>query len=162
MIECGVLQVAIKIVDKTKLTPENLKKVFREIHVMRRLHHPHIIRLYQVIHPAPHAALLERVRKKEERNHSWSCSPPSPRQACSRLNSLFLLQVMETEKVIYLVTEYASRGEIFGEILANAVQGLHSVFHSLSHLRMRKMSRNGCGLTTFSSFRFPRDEWADE
>ncbi|XP_021963869.1 serine/threonine-protein kinase SIK3 isoform X2 [Folsomia candida] len=67
-------KVAIKIVDKTKLTPENLKKVFREIHVMRRLHHPHIIRLYQV---------------------------------------------METEKVIYLVTEYASRGEIFDFLVMN-------------------------------------------
>ena len=34
--------------DKTKLTPENLKKIFREINIMRRLRHPHIIRLYQV------------------------------------------------------------------------------------------------------------------
>lgn len=28
-----------------------------------------------------------------------------------------LYQVMETEKMIYLVTEYASGGEIFGNIL---------------------------------------------
>ncbi len=45
-----LLQVAIKIIDKTKLTPENLKKIFREIHIIRKLRHPHIIRLYQVHH----------------------------------------------------------------------------------------------------------------
>lgn len=63
-------QVAIKIIDKTKLDEDNLKKIFREIQIMTKLRHPHIIRLYQV---------------------------------------------METEKMIYLVTEYASGGEIFGE-----------------------------------------------
>jgi len=47
------LQVAIKIIDKTKLTPENLKKIFREIHIIRKLKHPHIIRLYQVSTPVP-------------------------------------------------------------------------------------------------------------
>jgi serine/threonine-protein kinase SIK3 len=62
-------QVAIKIIDKTKLDEENLKKIFREIQIMSTLRHPHIIRLYQV---------------------------------------------METDKMIYLVTEYASGGEIFG------------------------------------------------
>ncbi|CAG7729991.1 unnamed protein product [Allacma fusca] len=67
-------RVAIKIVDKTKLTPDNLKKIFREINIMRRLRHPHIIRLYQV---------------------------------------------METDKIIYMVTEYASRGEIFDHLVSN-------------------------------------------
>jgi len=41
-------QVAIKIIDKTKLDEENLKKIFREIQIMTKLRHPHIIRLYQV------------------------------------------------------------------------------------------------------------------
>lgn len=63
-------QVAIKIIDKTKLNEDNLKKIFREVQIMMQLRHPHIIRLYQV---------------------------------------------METEKMIYLVTEYASGGEIFGK-----------------------------------------------
>ncbi|KAL7981644.1 hypothetical protein Chor_005732 [Crotalus horridus] len=63
------LMVAIKIIDKTQLDEENLKKIFREVQVMKMLCHPHIIRLYQV---------------------------------------------METERMIYLVTEYASGGEIFG------------------------------------------------
>ncbi|POI30976.1 hypothetical protein CIB84_005272, partial [Bambusicola thoracicus] len=60
--------VAIKIIDKTQLDDENLKKIFREVQIMKMLCHPHIIRLYQV---------------------------------------------METERMIYLVTEYASGGEIF-------------------------------------------------
>lgn len=42
------LQVAIKIVDKTQLDDENLKKIFREVQIMKMLKHPHIIRLYQV------------------------------------------------------------------------------------------------------------------
>ncbi|KAG9331759.1 hypothetical protein JZ751_017252 [Albula glossodonta] len=61
-------KVAIKMVDKTQLDDENLKKIFREVQIMKMLRHPHIIRLYQV---------------------------------------------METERMIYLVTEYASGGEIF-------------------------------------------------
>lgn len=69
-----LLQVAIKIIDKTKLSEENLAKIFREVHIMKRLRHPHIIRLYQV---------------------------------------------METEKMIYLVTEYAPGGEIFDHLVRN-------------------------------------------
>nr|XP_054591874.1 serine/threonine-protein kinase SIK3 homolog isoform X2 [Nothobranchius furzeri] len=67
-------KVAIKIVDKTQLDDENLKKIFREVQIMKLLKHPHIIRLYQV---------------------------------------------METEKMIYLVTEYASGGEIFDHLVAH-------------------------------------------
>ena len=62
---------AIKIIDKTHLDDENLQKIEREVHVMKMLRHPHIIRLYQV---------------------------------------------METERFMYLVTEYASNGEIFGKL----------------------------------------------
>ncbi|XP_069751072.1 serine/threonine-protein kinase SIK3 homolog isoform X3 [Narcine bancroftii] len=67
-------KVAIKIVDKTQLEEENLKKIFREVQIMKLLRHPHIIRLYQV---------------------------------------------METERMIYLVTEYASGGEIFDHLVAH-------------------------------------------
>ena len=63
------LQVAIKIVDKTKLDKDNLTKITREIEIMKKMKHPHIIKLYQV---------------------------------------------MQTDKVFYLVTEYVSGGEIFG------------------------------------------------
>ncbi|XP_077421841.1 serine/threonine-protein kinase SIK3 homolog isoform X2 [Vanacampus margaritifer] len=67
-------KVAIKIVDKTQLDDENLKKIFREVQIMKLLKHPHIIRLYQV---------------------------------------------METERMIYMVTEYASGGEIFDHLVAH-------------------------------------------
>ena len=63
-------QVAIKIIDKSKLDKANLEKVFREVEVMKLLDHPNIIKLYQV---------------------------------------------MMTKNMIYVVSEYAPRGEIFGE-----------------------------------------------
>ena len=62
---------AIKIIDKTQLDEDNLKKIVREVQVMKQLRHPHVVRLYQV---------------------------------------------METERNMYLVTEYASGGEIFGKL----------------------------------------------
>ncbi|KAI6176413.1 Protein kinase domain-containing protein [Aphelenchoides bicaudatus] len=61
-------EVAIKIIDKRRLDPESLKKVYREIQVLKKTKHPHIIKLYQV---------------------------------------------MESTNMLYLVTEYAKRGEIF-------------------------------------------------
>ena len=65
-----LFQVAIKIIDKTKLDAVNLEKVQREVEVMKLLDHPSIIRLYQV---------------------------------------------MTTKNMIYIVSEYAPSGEIFGE-----------------------------------------------
>jgi serine/threonine protein kinase len=64
-------EVAIKIIDKSQLDAGNLQKVYREVDIMKRLDHPHIIKLYQV---------------------------------------------METKNMIYLVSEYASQGEIFDYI----------------------------------------------
>lgn len=43
-----MLQVAIKIIDKSQLDASNLQKVYREVDIMKRLDHPHIIKLYQV------------------------------------------------------------------------------------------------------------------
>uniref|UniRef100_A0A182MLI5 Non-specific serine/threonine protein kinase n=1 Tax=Anopheles culicifacies TaxID=139723 RepID=A0A182MLI5_9DIPT len=43
------LSVAIKIIDKTCLDEENLAKTFREISILKVLHHPHITRLYEVM-----------------------------------------------------------------------------------------------------------------
>uniref|UniRef100_A0A915NVH5 non-specific serine/threonine protein kinase n=1 Tax=Meloidogyne floridensis TaxID=298350 RepID=A0A915NVH5_9BILA len=42
-------EVAIKIVDKRRLDANNLAKIYREIEVLKRLRHPHIVRLYQII-----------------------------------------------------------------------------------------------------------------
>jgi serine/threonine protein kinase len=61
-------KVAVKIVEKDNLDPESLKKIYREIKIMRKLYHPSIIKLFQV---------------------------------------------METEAMIYIVTEFASKGDIF-------------------------------------------------
>lgn len=65
-------KVAIKIIDKTALDEENLTKIFRETAILKRLRHPHITRLYQL---------------------------------------------METNQTIYMVTEYASKGEIFDHLV---------------------------------------------
>uniref|UniRef100_A0A8C4QNX7 non-specific serine/threonine protein kinase n=1 Tax=Eptatretus burgeri TaxID=7764 RepID=A0A8C4QNX7_EPTBU len=73
-------KVAIKIIDKRRLDEENLKKIFREVQIMKMLKHPHIIQLYQV---------------------------------------------METERMIYLVTEYASGGEIFDHLVAHGKMSEH-------------------------------------
>jgi len=61
-------EVAIKIIDKTQLSPGSLQKLFREVRIMKTLDHPNIVKLFQVI---------------------------------------------ETEKTLYLVMEYASGGEVF-------------------------------------------------
>ncbi|KAF5281309.1 hypothetical protein FQR65_LT14770 [Abscondita terminalis] len=66
-------KVAIKIIDKTALDEENLTKIFRETAILKKLRHPHITRLYEL---------------------------------------------METKQAIYLVTEYASKGEIFDHLVA--------------------------------------------
>ncbi|CAG0917990.1 unnamed protein product [Notodromas monacha] len=67
-------EVAIKIINKVGLDDDCLKKILREIEIMKMLRHKFIVRLYQV---------------------------------------------METEQKLYLVTEYASGGEIFDYLVAN-------------------------------------------
>ncbi|KAJ7389482.1 SIK kinase 3 [Desmophyllum pertusum] len=67
-------KVAVKIIDKSQLDQDNLKKIFREVQVMKMLDHRHIIKLYEV---------------------------------------------METDRMLYLVTEYASKGEIFDHLVAH-------------------------------------------
>jgi serine/threonine protein kinase len=71
-------EVAIKIIDKRRLDPDSLTKVYREIQVLKRVKHPSIVKLYQV---------------------------------------------MESNNMIYLVTEYCKNGEIYGMI---RVQTNHS------------------------------------
>ena len=89
------LQVAIKIIDKSKLDKVNLEKVYREVQVLKLLDHSHIIKLYQV---------------------------------------------METKNLLYLVSEYASQGEIFGEF------GFHK------HIFFRCVSKSNALLGIFKGF----------
>lgn len=42
-------RVAIKIIDKARLNDDTLRMVQREVAIMKMLHHPNIIRLYEVI-----------------------------------------------------------------------------------------------------------------
>ncbi|KAJ3116136.1 Map microtubule affinity-regulating kinase [Phlyctochytrium bullatum] len=42
-------EVAIKVIDKTKLDEKKLGKLYREVRIMKMLHHPHIVKLYEVI-----------------------------------------------------------------------------------------------------------------
>ncbi|XP_051551855.1 MAP/microtubule affinity-regulating kinase 4-like isoform X1 [Myxocyprinus asiaticus] len=67
-------EVAIKIIDKTQLNPTSLQKLFREVRIMKTLHHPNIVKLFEVI---------------------------------------------ETEKTLYLVMEYASGGEVFDYLVSH-------------------------------------------
>ena len=43
-----MFQVAIKIIDKNALDEDNLKKVLREVEMLKRVNHPNIIKLYEV------------------------------------------------------------------------------------------------------------------
>ena len=112
------LQVAIKIVDKTQLDDENLKKIFREVQIMKMLRHPHIIRLYQVS-PARAASPAFLLTVHLVPPISWRTEDVVDLISSSSKPHIHFpwLQVMETERMIYLVTEYASGGEIFGEFL---------------------------------------------
>lgn len=67
-------EVAIKIIDKTALNPSSLKKLFREVTIMKMLDHPNIVKLYEVI---------------------------------------------DSQKTLYLVMEYASGGEVFDYLVAH-------------------------------------------
>ena len=40
---------AIKIIDKTKMDPKKISKMYREVRILKMLHHPNIIKLYEVI-----------------------------------------------------------------------------------------------------------------
>lgn len=94
-------QVAIKIIDKSQLDASNLQKVYREVEIMKRLDHPHIIKLYQASRVEATAIWPRFVRMLIVYFGSES-SPHLP-------------QVMETKNMIYIVSEYASQGEIFGK-----------------------------------------------
>lgn len=105
--------------DKTQLDDENLKKIFREVQIMKLLKHPHIIRLYQVHGRTPVlAAGCCRLRPVAELTKVKRCQTDIKKKIKFNHQSrdvVLLFQVMETERMIYLVTEYASGGEIFGK-----------------------------------------------
>ena len=80
---------AIKIIDKSQLDPVNLQKVHREVKILKSLDHPHIIKLFQVCFMEFNVMMITYL--------------------------FFFLQVMESKNMIYLVSEFANNGEIFGK-----------------------------------------------
>lgn len=58
---CIFMQVAIKIIDKTRLNSSNLEKIYREVQIMKLLNHPHIIKLYQVSYRICNDAIITKA-----------------------------------------------------------------------------------------------------
>ena len=52
------LQVAMKIVDKRSLDAENLAKIEREIQILQQVHHPFIVKLFEVIRTERHLYIV--------------------------------------------------------------------------------------------------------
>ncbi|XP_075402695.1 serine/threonine-protein kinase SIK2 isoform X3 [Tenrec ecaudatus] len=59
-------EVAIKIIDKSQLDAVNLDKIYREVHIMKLLNHPHIIKLYQVMETKSMLYLVTEYAKNGE------------------------------------------------------------------------------------------------
>lgn len=51
-------KVAVKIIDRTKLSPQILSKVEREIAIMKLIEHPHVLRLFDVYENKTHLFLI--------------------------------------------------------------------------------------------------------
>lgn len=84
-------EVAIKIIDKTQLNPTSLQKLFREVSCHMQGKCP------SAFHTSPFS-LLFKVRIMKMLDHP---------------NIVKLFQVIQTDKTLYLVMEYASGGEVF-------------------------------------------------
>uniref|UniRef100_A0A3B3US77 non-specific serine/threonine protein kinase n=1 Tax=Poecilia latipinna TaxID=48699 RepID=A0A3B3US77_9TELE len=67
-----IFQVAIKIIDKTRLSPSNLEKIYREVQIMKLLNHPHIIKLYQVMETKDMLYIVTEYAKNGEMFHLTS------------------------------------------------------------------------------------------
>ena len=82
------MQVAMKIIDKNKIDEASLQKLKREMHIMRTLQHPHIIRLFHVMETLNELILVTEFAKNGEIFGLWfrsvNCTV-APFLACSRL-----------------------------------------------------------------------------
>jgi len=67
-------EVAIKVIDKKTMNQSSLNKLFREVRIMKMLHHPNVVQLFEVI---------------------------------------------ETDRTLHLVMEYANGGEVFDYLVAH-------------------------------------------
>lgn len=51
-------RVAVKIIDKLRLQPDELQHLHHEVRVMKLIRHPSVVRLYQVVDTAKHLYLI--------------------------------------------------------------------------------------------------------
>ncbi|KAB1251663.1 Serine/threonine-protein kinase MARK2 [Camelus dromedarius] len=93
-------EVAVKIIDKTQLNSSSLQKLFREVRIMKVLNHPNI--------DAPVHVRARCVAPASSVTHGLAFSL-----------TVKLFEVIETEKTLYLVMEYASGGEVFDYLVAH-------------------------------------------
>ncbi|XP_005987323.1 serine/threonine-protein kinase SIK2a isoform X1 [Latimeria chalumnae] len=78
-------EVAIKIIDKSQLDAVNLEKIYREVHIMKMLNHPHIVKLYQVMETKNMLYLVTEYAKNGEifdylANHGRLSEPEARRK----------------------------------------------------------------------------------
>ncbi|XP_060689887.1 serine/threonine-protein kinase SIK1 isoform X2 [Hemiscyllium ocellatum] len=78
-------RVAIKIIDKTRLDPGNLQKIYREVQIMKLLNHPHIIKLYQVMETKDMLYIVTEFAQNGEMFDYLSANGPlSESEACAK------------------------------------------------------------------------------
>ncbi|XP_048459141.1 serine/threonine-protein kinase SIK1 isoform X2 [Rhincodon typus] len=78
-------RVAIKIIDKTRLDPGNLEKIYREVQIMKLLNHPHIIKLYQVMETKDMLYIVTEFAQNGEMFDYLSANGPlSESEACAK------------------------------------------------------------------------------
>ncbi|GFR75290.1 serine/threonine-protein kinase SIK2 [Elysia marginata] len=108
-------RVAIKIIDKSQLDESNLKKVYREVKIMKLISHANIVKLYQGKASwvwSPRHTIVVRLNRRAPMTQGGR--PVTPAIAISILT--LIVPVMETTNMLYLVSEYAPNGEIFDYI----------------------------------------------
>ncbi|KAK6026535.1 kinase domain protein [Ostertagia ostertagi] len=116
----GGEKVAVKIMDRTKMDTKAQRLLEREIKAMERMHHPNIIRLFEVM------------------SGSW--------RRCIRLTNFGGLQCVETLTRTHLVLEYAGGGELYayvherGKLTENEAKPLFAqIVAAVSHMHKNNL-----------------------
>ena len=103
-------QVAVKIIDKTRLDDVSLEHLFSEVRCMKLLKHPNIISLYEVW-------VYRCVRARSHFGTS------SGMRAYAHAHTHTIPQVAGTPTQLFLILEYADRGDLYDLIVMNGKLG---------------------------------------